>query len=510
MNVTLITPTPPDLDAFGVRIISSVMKERGHRTRIIFLPGGIEKLRFDASYRYQYPQKTLVQIADLCEDADLIGFSFMSHYYDRAVQITDYLKKELGTIIIWGGIHPTHRPEQALEHCDVVCIGEGEKTIICLTEKMSNGQDFTDIPSCWFKINGQLKKNKNSEIVQALDELPFWDYEIENHYMYHWRSGHVIPIDRALMRAQFLRMPFFRNKQRITYRTMTSRGCPHRCSYCASSAMMKLRRRSVDHVIDELKLILEKFDFIEQISFFDDTFFAAPIEYFEEFREKYKSEVGLPFHAQCSPTTVTREKLKLLIDCGLYYTEMGIQTGSDRIKQIYRRFESTERVIESARIIGEYSEKMFIPDYHIILDNPWETKDDVLDTLKLLLRIPGRYRLEISSLIFFPGTELNERAREEGILINELDEVCRKPFTFPKGTYLNYLIYLCGFWIVPRWLLKILSHRMLVDVLHKQEASDFYDCLFLISEKLRIASNGIAALLRGDFKRIINYFRLVR
>ena len=65
MNVTLITPTPPDLDAFGVRIISSVMKERGHRTRIIFLPGGIEKLRFDASYRYQYPQKTLVQIADL-------------------------------------------------------------------------------------------------------------------------------------------------------------------------------------------------------------------------------------------------------------------------------------------------------------------------------------------------------------------------------------------------------------------------------------------------------------
>lgn len=510
MNIALITPTPPDINAFGVRTIASVLKEAGFSIKIIFLPGGIERLRFDGHYVYRYSEKTLDRISELCRDTDLIGVSFMSQYFDRAAQVTEHLKKNSSQPIIWGGIHPTYRPEQSLEYCDIVCIGEGERAVIDLAWKISRGEDYKYIDGCWVKSNGAIIKNKAGEIVQDLNTLPFVDYDITDHYVYDWRSEDIIRIDEDIMREHFLKLPYFKGKYHITYRTMTSRGCPHRCSYCASSAMRQLRRRSVDHVIEELRQICTRFKYIKLISFFDDTFFAAPVEYFEEFRDKYKDKVGLPFHAQCSPSTINERKMELLVEAGLYFTEMGIQTGSEKTKKTYRRVVSNSKILEAANLINKYGSKMLIPEYHVILDNPWEDRVDVLDTLRLLLDLPGKFKLQISSLIFFPGTELNEKAKKEGLLKDELNEVCRKPFTFPKGTYLNYLIYLSGFPAIPRWVLKLLSWDKLVGALHNPKSKKIYMAFFSVSEKLRLVVKGILALLKGDFGRIMNYFKLTR
>lgn len=510
MNIVLITPTPPDINAFGVRTISSVLKKAGFTTKIIFLPGGIERLRFDGHYVYRYSEKTLDQISELCRDTDLIGFSFMSQYFDRAVQITGHLKKNGSQPIIWGGIHPTYRAEQCLDYCDIVCIGEGELAVAELAGRISRGEDYTNIDNCWVKSNRGVSKNKPGAIVQNLDTLPFVDYDITDHYVYDWRSEDIVRVSEEIMKDQFLKLPYFRDEHLIAYRTMTSRGCPHRCSYCASSAMMQLRRRSVDNVIEELRQMCSRFQYIKLISFFDDTFFAAPVEYFEEFRDKYKNKVGLPFHAQCSPSTINEKKLELLVGAGLYFTEMGIQTGSEKTKKIYRRVVSNDKILEAADLINRYGSKMLTPEYHVILDNPWEETEDVLNTLRLLIALPGKFKLQISSLIFFPGTELNERARKEGLLKDELNEVCRKPFTFPKGTYLNYLIYLSGFPAVPRRVLKLLSRDKLVRALHTPKSKKIYMFFFSVSEKLRLILKGIRSLYRGDLGRIINYFRLVR
>jgi anaerobic magnesium-protoporphyrin IX monomethyl ester cyclase len=119
MNIALIAPTPPDINAFGIRTISSALRKEGHATKTVFLPGGIEHLRFDSSFVYQYPDKTLEQIGDVCADAELIGFSVMSLYFDRAAQVSKYLRNRFKTPIIWGGVHPTYRPEQSLEYADM-------------------------------------------------------------------------------------------------------------------------------------------------------------------------------------------------------------------------------------------------------------------------------------------------------------------------------------------------------------------------------------------------------
>ena len=90
-----------------------MLKREGHEVRLVFLTG-----------EGSLPESVLVDLEDVTDGADLIGVSLMTLHFHRAVQVTERLKGSCP--IIWGGIHPTVRPEECLEYADIVCIGEGE------------------------------------------------------------------------------------------------------------------------------------------------------------------------------------------------------------------------------------------------------------------------------------------------------------------------------------------------------------------------------------------------
>lgn len=79
-KIVLITPTPPDITAFGVRSLSSFLRARGHKTRLVFLPGSIGLLKTGGTYNYSYSQKIQDALLELVQDADLVGFSFFTSY----------------------------------------------------------------------------------------------------------------------------------------------------------------------------------------------------------------------------------------------------------------------------------------------------------------------------------------------------------------------------------------------------------------------------------------------
>jgi anaerobic magnesium-protoporphyrin IX monomethyl ester cyclase len=56
-SIILITPTPPDISAFGVRSLSAFLRQAGHRTRIVFLPGSAGLLKKGGEYVYSYEEK---------------------------------------------------------------------------------------------------------------------------------------------------------------------------------------------------------------------------------------------------------------------------------------------------------------------------------------------------------------------------------------------------------------------------------------------------------------------
>jgi anaerobic magnesium-protoporphyrin IX monomethyl ester cyclase len=522
MKITLIAPTPPDVAAFGVRTLSSYLKRHGKEVQLVFLPGGVEKYRHKAGYRYEYESAILGQVIDLCRGSALVGISFMSNYLHRAEQIARAVKKSLDVPLLVGGIHPTVMPEQCLEFADIACVGEGEDALLELVQGMETGKYSTDIRNLYFKQGKEIIRNPLRPLIQDLDTLPFFDFGMEGHFIYDILTKRIEPMNKELLRHSFPLEPHQEGSfndsytRTLSYKTMTTRGCPHHCTFCAEKTMSDLykgqrylRKRSVSHIIEELQAVKKDLPFVESIFLFDDTFLVRTNEEIREFASAYKKAICLPFHIQASPTTVTVEKMEALIDAGLAFVEMGIQSMSTTAKDLYKRTVSEPTILQAADIFRKYGDKIYPPCYHVILDNPWESSQDVVETLRLVLKLPRPFWLKRASLVCFPGTELYVKAKQEGIIKTEEDElreIYSKHLHTPKGTYVNFLMYLAGFSYFPRWIIRVLSSKIFVTLLERRMLSKVYSAFYRIGEALIILSKGVRALFKGDFSRIYRYF----
>jgi len=496
MKLILISPYP-SIQAFGIRTLSGCLKKEGHDVQIIFLR---------KNFWERYETKILDEIIDLSRGTNLIGISLMTNYFDNAVQVTKRLKENLSIPILWGGIHPTIRPNECLDYADMVCLGEGEETLVELARKMQEGEDFHNVQGMWFKDKEKIFKNKLRPLIQDLDSLPFPDYDYENHYILS--DGRIKKMDENLLKIGLER----------SYFTMATRGCCFGCAYCCNNTLNEMypnqkpaRKRSVNNIIRELVLIKSSWSFLTNIFFEDDNFFMYTEEEIKEFSKNYRQNIGLPLDVGgINPLNLTREKLSLLVDAGLASTRMGIQTGCERTKRLYKRHDSNQQVEKAVKIINEFKDKIPRPKYDIILDNPWETEADLIETLMFLSKLPAPYMLVIYSLIFYPETELYRKAKKDGIISDDLNRVYRKSYYGCKNTYL-YRIFLLlnqhvstGSRISPKIMFLMTNRKsrqlklsQLLFIILKITGS-FKRLKFLLYE-------GFKDILKGDRSRIIKY-----
>ena len=120
------------------------------------------------------------------------------------------------------------------------------------------------------------------------------------------------------------------------------------------------------------------------------------------------------------PHTVSDEKIKLLVDAGCTDIIIGIQ-GSERINlEIYHRNQTDKDVLNAARILNKYKDKLAVM-YDVITCNPYEKPEDVINLIRLLQKLPKPYYLSVNNLVFFPGTKLYDRAKKEGLIKSKKD-----------------------------------------------------------------------------------------
>ena len=165
-------------------------------------------------------------------DADLIGITSMTATVKRGYEIADFFRKH-GITVIMGGHHVSALPEEALQHADVVIVGEGDILWRQVTEEFLDNKPLHGIYS-------------STEPV-SLDNLPL-------------PREDLYPKD-----AKYL----------IRANTHMTRGCPNNCAFCSVTTFSpKFRKRPVDEVIAEMKYLKErgfKGVKIETIAFILDT-----------------------------------------------------------------------------------------------------------------------------------------------------------------------------------------------------------------------------------------------
>jgi len=133
MKITLISTSTFPSDQ-GIRTISSVLKKQGHDVKLVFMA-------LSEDYSRNYTKSELSQLARICEDSKLIGVASYASTAKRAARIISFLRKNLDTQIVYGGVHSTISPEDCIKYCDIVCVGEGEEAVVELADAIEKFMD---------------------------------------------------------------------------------------------------------------------------------------------------------------------------------------------------------------------------------------------------------------------------------------------------------------------------------------------------------------------------------
>jgi anaerobic magnesium-protoporphyrin IX monomethyl ester cyclase len=468
------------IDAIGLRILSSLLRQNGHQCQLLFLPTMEDIRRRTTRKRYSYSDRVIKQIIDVCRDSHLIGISLMTHHYSVAAELTQKIKESLSAPVIWGGIHPTVCPDECLENADMVCVGEAETSLLELAQRMQNGQDLSGIAGIWRKQNGTVLTSGAGPLARDLNRLPFPDYSFQDHYLL--MDDDLVAMTVEDWHKHVLRFfpPLNQGRPpKPAYQVLSSRGCPYVCTFCGETPLAEktygrcyFRKRSIDNVIEELEWFKETFPFIGEICFCDDTFACRSTGEIREFAEKYKKKIDFPFYILVSPANVVKKKFDILVDAGLTHVGMGIQSGSQRIIDLYRRDRcgNPKQSLEAAKIINSYKDRLF-PYYDFIVENPYETREDMLDTVRLLVELPRPFKARVYAISFFPGTPLFDKAKADGLFDPTMYEKTFGQRT--KGGYLSFIIDMHKIHI-PQSILRLLISKTFLRLLNKPSTDGFF------------------------------------
>jgi len=402
--------------SIGLRYLASVLKRKGFDVSMIFFKEkniALDLMELPTKREYELLMGLLKDL-----NPDLIGIGVRSSFLKIASEITRNIQKNLNKPVIWGGTHATVAPEESIQVADMICLGEGEQAILDLAEKYSLAQKATDIQNIWFRRDGQVEKNSLRSLIEDLDSLPFPDYSNENKYFIEKEK--ISEKDPGLMA--------------FNLDVLTSRGCPYHCSYCSNSIFCNLykgkgplvRLRSVHNVLDEIKTQKELFNKLRRVDFIDEVF-SWDKEWVEEFVEEYKKDICLPFHCMQHPLTTDRDIMRMLKSAGLERVEIGIQTGSERVrKKIFERLVSDKKLVKTSRIMRDLK---ITPFYDLIVDNPFETAEDKRQGLDLMLKISRPFYMHMFSLIYFPNTNLTKKALQAKLIsVDQVEGQATKSF----------------------------------------------------------------------------------
>jgi radical SAM superfamily enzyme YgiQ (UPF0313 family) len=322
----------------------------------------------------------LKKLPELPVDFDLVAISTFTAQFYEACDVADFYRL-INIPVVMGGITVSSLRDQAKEHSNSVVIGEGE---LLWPEVLA---DFD---------RGDLK--------------PFYA-----------TSREFDLVDAPLPRFDLLAPQKY---NRLT--VQTSRGCPHKCEFCASSVLLtpRYKVKPVDKVIAEIREI-KKIWAKPFIEFADDNSFAHRGHYKNLLRELAKENVRWFTEADVR-VAEDDELLGLMRDAGCQQVLIGLE--SPRRASLSGIELKTNWKLRQQAFFREAITR--IQSYGITVngcfilgldgDTP-ETFDDVLE----FVRDSGLYEVQVTFQTAFPGTPLYSRLKKEGrILRDNAWELC--------------------------------------------------------------------------------------
>jgi len=391
-------PLPFAMDIpFGMAIISTVLKRAGHEVQLLVFSPRSHYAEVIATYIQTHRPKLF------CLTAVSTQFGFVR-------EIARLVKRlDPSIFVILGGHHASLDSEDAIKtpDFDAICVGEGDRSVIELAQRIEAHEPVTGIHHLWLKrADGSIEKNPPSPFDQDLDSLPYIDRQM-------WEPWIAEPDKYPSV--------------------LLGRGCPFRCTYCSAHAMQRLaegrfvRMRSPENIIGEIADICARYPSVDNVYLEVETIAhqkeAVPL--FAKLAELNAGrEQALSFGVNFTVTSTfikneehCREFLLMLKRANVVYLNIGLESGSERLRRdVLRRPKYTNaEFLQFCRIAREYGVQL---DFYVLIGIPGETPADFKETVQLV-RAAKPKMVQLS--VFYPylGTDLANVALERGLVTRD-------------------------------------------------------------------------------------------
>lgn len=316
----------------GISYICSYLRKDGYNVRII-----------EPSVNGDSCESVISEIIELNPRVLGLSISQDKDVYHSKLIIDKIKEKKVNCRIVIGGhsasiaiYNEDPYYYELLKKVDCAIIGDGEIIFSKVVKCIDDSQDFKDIGGLAFWEDG-IKINKNCDYCHDLDSLPFQSRDVYEQLMEKYKFP-------------------------ITASMVSSRGCYHNiCTFCSISSYSKMigqkvRYRSIENIISEIKMLKEKYN-VEEIIFDDDNF-IAPGEFGEkrilEFCDALKSNnIKIKFGFECRINDISFNTFKLLKEAGLTTIFIGVEAYENKSLKFFGKGYTEDDVIKSYKILND-------------------------------------------------------------------------------------------------------------------------------------------------------------
>ena len=310
--------------------------------------------------------------ADLPTQFDLICISSFSAKISHAYDLADRYRA-LGIPVVLGGLHVTSMPDEAALHADAIVVGEGEPTWL---ELLADAEA------------GQLKPRYQSETYFSLSDAPIPAY-------------HLLDIAKY---------------NRLT--VQASRGCPHKCDFCASSILLTPRyeQKPIERVLAEIDTIRALWprpflEFADDNAFINRKYWKQLLPELAQRNLRWFCETDVSVHKD-------DELLALMRDAGCAEILIGFESPTDaglngmelNNNWKYRKWPEYIQAIRNIQSHGIRVNGCFV----LGLDGH---TTEIFEAIHQFTRESELFDVQITVATPFPGTPFYDRLKEQNRLI---------------------------------------------------------------------------------------------
>lgn len=323
---------------------------------------------------------------------DIVGITSVSQNFNYAIKYASLAKRHDIPVVV-GGTHITVLPSTLTKDMDVAVLGEGEMAIVELFSIFLKRRRFT------------------KDDLRKLKGLAFWDGK---RVVQTEIRPPIMPMDLISIPARDLM-----KIEKCTH-VFSSRGCPYRCVFCASSRFWnKTRFFSAKYVVREIKYLYEQFG-VKEVDFWDDLFIVSKprIKEMVSLLRKEKLLGKLSFSCAVRSNLIDESMVRLLKKLNVKGVSMGLESGTPRILDYLKG--GNVKIKDHLRAIKMFKKYGIEPSASFIIGSPGESRKEILQTFNFIKNSKLR-GFGIYVLTPLPGTPIWEYAKKRGIVSEKMD-----------------------------------------------------------------------------------------